>query len=115
MYTEKDNKTISILGTDYNIKFVTEKELEELEADGICDISIKVINVGIFEKGNIADLAEYQKKVLRHEIIHAFLCESGLWECSGSVSSWANNETMVDWIARQHSKMHEAFEKAGAL
>ena len=117
IYTEKDNKTVSILGTDYSIKFVPEEELHEVGADGATDVSTKLIRVGVFipQKCSIGELSVYQRKVLRHELIHAFLYESGLWECSGSVDSWANNETMVDFFAYQHGKLHALFEKAGAL
>lgn len=117
MYTEKDNKTVNVLGTNYTIRFVPEEELEELGADGATDYSIKEIRVGIFipQKCSQAELGVYQKKVIKHELIHAFLYESGLVECSGSTNSWANNETMVDWFAYQHDKLHATFEKAGAL
>ena len=117
MYTEKDNKEVSVLGTVYKIKFVPEKELDEINADGATDCSIKLIRVGIFvpQRCSMAELGEYQKKVLRHEIIHAFLNESGLNDCSGSVNGWAINEEMIDWMALQHHKIHAAFEKAGAL
>ena len=49
--------------------------------------------------------------MLRHEIVHAFLYESGL-----DVSSeWARNEEIVDWIALQTPKLQKAFEEAGCL
>lgn len=117
MYTEKDNKTVDVLGTEYSIKFVPEEELAEINADGATDSSVKLIRVGVFvpQKCSLAELEVYQRKVLRHEIVHAFLYESGLAECSCSVESWATNEEMIDWIACQHSKLHAAFEKAGAL
>lgn len=117
MYTEKDNRTVSILGTEYKILFLPEDALAELEADGIMDHSIKTIKVGVFvpNERNISDLTSYQKKVLRHEIIHAFFYESGLWNNSGASSMWALNEEMVDWLAIQHEKLHTAFETAGAL
>ena len=117
MYTERDNKTVSVLGTEYSIKFVPEEELDKRGINGYCDESTKEIVVGIFvpAEGKLADLSTYQKKVLRHEIIHAFFFESGLAECSGSVNSWADNEEMVDWIAHQHNKLHAVFEQAGAL
>ena len=117
MYTEKDNKKVSILGTEYDIKFVPEGELQDIGADGATDNSIKLIRVGVFvpQKCSISDLEQYQKKVLRHEIIHAFLYQSWLNECSGSVDSWANNETMIDWFAHQHKKIHKAFKQAGAV
>ena len=116
MYTEKDNKTVNVLGTDYELKFVPEEELT-LDVDGYCDQSIKKIVIGVFvpAEGKLQDLHAYQKKVLRHELIHAFLFESGLAENSRKVDSWATNEEMVDWIAHQHDKLHAAFKQAGAL
>ena len=117
MYTEKDNKTVNVLGTEYSIKFVPEEELLEINSDGTTDRSVKLIRVAVFtpQKDSVEDLAEYQRHVLRHEITHAFLYESGLSGCSCSVDSWATNEEMIDWIACQHNKLHAAFEKAGAL
>ena len=52
-------------------------------------------------------MESFRKKVARHEIIHAFLYESGL----SHNSEWANNEEMIDWIAIQFSKMLKAFEE----
>ena len=52
----------------------------------------------------------YFKKVLCHELVHAFLFESGL-----GGESWANNEELVDWIAFQFPKMLEAMKNANAL
>ena len=117
MYTEKDNKTVNILGSDWAIYFAPEGTGDLKDMDGLADASINCIVVGIFkpQEGSVSDLDAYQKKVLRHEILHAFFYESGLAECSGSTEAWAQNETMIDWIARQHSKIHAVFEKAGAL
>ena len=119
MQTEKDNKTINILGTDYNINFVPENNdrLQKLGADGYTDTTTKDICIAYFEpdERSVKNLDYYQRKVMRHEIIHAFCYESGLWNNSGRVDGWAINEEMVDYIAIQHSKMHEAFKQAGAL
>lgn len=116
-YTEKDNKTVSILGTDWHIIFAPADVGRLATADGITDDSVKKIIVGIFPitDNTQEDIAVYQRKVLRHEIVHAFLYESGLSCNSNSVDCWASNEEMIDWIARQHNKLHAAFEKAGAL
>ena len=46
------------------------------------------------------------RKVLRHEIIHAFLNESGLRENS----EWAYNEEMIDWLAIMIPKINKCFE-----
>lgn len=55
-----------------------------------------------------------KKQCLRHEIIHAFMFESGLganWEHKPI----GHEETTVDWIAAQFPKLLEVFEKVGAL
>lgn len=119
MYTELDDKKVNILGVEYSICFMREDEPAYVEknANGWTDSSIKAICVGIFEPdpSSLADLDEFQKKVLRHEIIHAFLYESGLCESSKASDAWAINEEMVDWLAIQHSKIHAAMKQAGAL
>lgn len=56
------------------------------------------------------------KRILRHEIIHAFFNESGLQDDSSNIDcGWAVNEEMVDWIAIQFPKMVKAFEEADCL
>lgn len=108
---------VHILGTEYTIKFdVPDAELPE-NADGYMDFSIKTIGIAQFEKGrnSIKDLDSYIKKVLRHEIIHAFLYESGMWNNSGSTDAWGQDETITDWIAIQSPKLFKAFEEADCL
>ena len=104
---------VSILGSNWNIH--ESDEIQEpilVGADGFCDDSAKEIFVDSLEKIDKScakkNLESYKKKVLRHEITHAFLCESGLAECS----DWATNEEMVDWIARQGLKLYEAWKQA---
>ena len=105
---------VNILGTEYSIKRQNEKETSKLEyADGFCEFYSKEIVIDDFEPTpkTVANPNLYKKKVLRHEIVHAFLYESGL-----DVSSeWARNEEIVDWIALQCPKLQKAFEEAGCL
>ena len=61
--------------------------------------------------GAKADLMHYQRKVIRHELTHALLFESGL----SNDSSWAENEEVVDWIAIQFPKMIKAFEEVDCI
>ena len=63
--------------------------------------TIVVENYKRVESGNNGKLELQEKKNLRHEIVHAFLFESGLAENS----EWAYNEEMVDWIAKQGPKI----------
>ena len=95
--------TVNILGTEYKVFFREEKDEPKLKnADGYIDHSIK-------------DLKSYSKKVLRHEVIHGFLYESGLWNNSGNVEAWGRSEEITDWIAIQFPKMLKAFQEVGCL
>ena len=63
----------------------------------------------------LRDLDAYGRKVLRHEIIHAFLYESGLSCNSQETTAWAANEEMVDWFAIQGPKIVRAWREAGPV
>ena len=105
--------TVDVLGTPYTIKEKNMVEDHELEVtDGYCDYTTKeIIIAAIGERpGSVGDLNDYKRKVIRHELVHAFLFESGL----GS-ESWGHNEEIVDWIAYQFPKMNEVFEELGAI
>ena len=109
-------KVIRILGEEWTIWEKSEQEDERLkDCDGYCDWTTREIVVEREVCGNLGDMEAYIRKVTRHEIVHAFLLESGLHECAGKVESWAANEEMVDWIARQGPKIFETWKEAGAL
>lgn len=107
------NKTVNVLGTNYKIIFKTEEEDERLKKHGgYQDKSSKEIVIEIPKKGEedlwgLKDLDYQIDKLIKHELIHAFLDESGLQE-----NSWAENEEIVDWIANQFDKMSIAFDEA---
>lgn len=112
---------VNILGSEWNVKFGNEKEYPNLtNVDGYTDLSTREIVVDDMEasQGQIgakADLESYQKQVVRHEIIHAFLLESGLDSNSNSADSWAVNEEMVDWFAIQSPKIFKVFNEYGLM
>ena len=107
------HRIINILGTDYTIKRQTKSENPKLEnAYGLCESYSKEIVLDTFDEEKkdvmaVNNFVEFEKKVLRHEIIHAFLGESGL----KSTSDWAANEEMVDWFAIQAPKIFKAFKE----
>jgi len=110
-------KTVNILGTEYKIIFdVPDEEMPE-DADGCMDQSIQTIKIAEFEsdRNTIQDMDSYRKKVLRHEIVHAFLYESGMWNNSGSTNCWGMDKTITDWIAIQSPKLFQAFKEADCL
>lgn len=108
---------ISVLGAEYTLSLVSEQEeqrLKDSNCDGFCDETTKELVVKLYERGllgNLGKLELQEQKNMRHEIIHAFLCESGLSENS----DWARNEEMVDWIAKQAPKLIKAWQEAGAI
>lgn len=53
-----------------------------------------------------------EEEALHHEIVHAYLNESGLKGHSGYASNWAWNETMIDWIAIMGEKIADSFKEA---
>ena len=104
--------TVNVLGTKYTIKESNKIADPNLENnDGYCDCSVKTIVIDTFESspGSLEDLEAYKKQVIRHELVHAFLFESGLNACS-----WARNEEIVDWIACQFPKLQIAFAQCNA-
>lgn len=112
----RDLTTIGVLGTAYDIECRDKAEDKNLnECDGYCDkTSKRIVVCKKDENCNLDDFEVYQKKVIRHEIIHAFLFESGLQE-NFKHDEWGHDETMVDWIAVQFPKLLKAFEAAECI
>lgn len=107
--------TVNVLGTEYKIILIAEKEDPRLkDLNGCCDPSTKEILV---EKNipeddhSLRNLEDFRRKVIRHELVHAFLYESGLHE----QCCWATNEEIIDWIAIQLPKMLNVISKVNCL
>lgn len=111
---------VNVLGTQYTVIFNTLAENNRYkQCDGYCDFHVKEIHV---RKHNDDDtdhdemtipeksMKIYEKKCLRHELIHAFLFESGLDCNSGDIDGWARNEEMIDWMAIQMPKIMAAYD-----
>lgn len=113
------NKEFKILGSDWKLKSASKKECPLLENnDGYVDYSVRLIVVSDFaEKENDArareNLAHYQNQVIRHEIIHAFLCESGFDGQGHYACNWDLNEEMIDWFAIQGPKIMSVWKELG--
>lgn len=105
---------INVLGTEYKIIKATEEEDKKLKtASGYCDHTTKEIVIEDIDKmekdeHTVGNLKVHEDRVLRHEIIHAFLFESGLGHDTSC--SWATNEEMIDYFARQMPKMLKVFQ-----
>ena len=109
---------INILGTEYKVEYRKHGDDENLQnCDGYIDTSIKLIVVEDIqpEAGNKKDLKSYQKQVLRHEVIHAYLFESGLDVNCTVNGSWATNEEVVDWFAIQSPKIFKTYQECDCI
>lgn len=116
---------VNVLGTEYGIRRINhgeDKYMDENNFAGYCDSVTKEIIIlslrSMPEYKNDPDnrIEEQEKETLRHEIVHAFLNESGLQESSFRYEGgWAHNEEMVDWIARQGKKIYKAWQEGGAI
>lgn len=113
---------VDILGTPWQIDvrgFEEDPYFKKFHADGYCSNPEKLIVVCDFSTDPEKDKetsyyqVEGMKVVLRHEIVHAYLYESGLAESSNRYDgAWACHEEMVDWIAHQARKIAKTFEEA---
>lgn len=114
---------VNIQGTEYEIflKFVSEdKDLNN--CDGYCDNHSNKIVVRDYteqerEEDNMtSNLDSYINQCIRHEIIHAFIFQSGLSINSMKFQgAWTNNEEMVDWIAIQFPKILKIFQECNCI
>lgn len=107
---------VNILGTEYTIEECTaEEDVLLCDCDGYCDKTAKRIVISKpSPDSSLGDFDVYRKKIMRHEITHAFLFESGLWECCEH-EQFGHDEMMIDWFAVQFPKMLKVFKKAGCL
>lgn len=105
---------VLVLGRAYEFRETTPDQDPVLKnADGYCDWSTGVCVIDAKRNKELDDLGDmniHKRKVSRHELIHAFLAESGLVE----QCDWACEE-MIDWLACQFPKMMEAFRTVGCL
>lgn len=104
---------VNILGTEYEILYRKADEYEDLGIDvgGICDGGKKRI---VLNSDTGATDEALLKENLRHEVIHAYLYESGLG------ANWAHpemghDETFVDWVAIQFPKIAKTYAELGCL
>ena len=117
--------TVNVLGTEYKIivkKYDEDEAFDKKKIDGYCNgftTEIVVCDLTTKEdwKSETKETIEVcQKQILRHEIVHAFLNESGLQaNAHNNECSWAYDEEMVDWIALQGIKIYNAWKQADCI
>lgn len=116
---------LNVLGTVYTIEKKAYSEDECFKENGFAgycsDYKKKIVILDLttnpdWKTERLEVVKRYEAETLRHEIIHAFLNESGLKQnCNSSFGPWSKNEEMVDWFAIQGPKIMESWRKAGCL
>lgn len=108
---------INILGSEWDVEYRNADIDPILQGGngGYTDPSINLIVISNKGKDDgVVDFGKIQKRYLRHEIIHAFLFESGLG-FNLEHCEFGHEETMIDWLAIQFPKIQRVFEEAGCL
>lgn len=116
---------VNILGAEYLIQkksYSDEFAFKKRNIDGYCDRYQNLIVYCDLDTDDMWDSEpektkrEAEKYTVRHEIVHAFLLESGLAESSHGIDhGWGIDDEIVDWIAIQLPKIYKAFTEVGAL
>ena len=104
------------------MKYSEDPFIKSHDANGYCCDPEKLIVVCDISSypGEEDESQEYivneMKLTLRHELVHAFLYESGLASDALSCKApWPKNEEMVDWFARSGQKIYRAWEQTNCL
>jgi len=103
---------VNILGAEYTIITGVKEEDDAYfasneEIGGYIDYLTKEIiikQMPDYNPGLSKDIKSYERLVIRHELAHAFLYESGL-------TDYAADEQLVEWLAVQFPKMAKLFDK----
>ena len=106
-------KSVNVLGTEYKVLYKESKEDSILDDKyAYCNFLKKEIVI----RTNLDELTEEEmqirnKRTLRHELLHAYLYESGL----DLESEWARNEEMIDYFSIQFEKIYKTYGQVGVL
>ena len=109
---------VNILGSEWSVVTSDQSKDEYLkQVGGYCDYTANTV---VYEPHPRMDSSECEsftapdvenRRIVRHELIHAFLFESGM----ADDATWPVNEAMVDFFARQFPKLLKAFQEVEAL
>ena len=110
-------KSVTILGEKWSIKVIdyNDDDFMDEETGGRCYAHTRQITVRnyLHEEISRERATAIMKHILRHEIVHAFLGEAGLWANSLDTGSWAMNEEMVDFFAKNIPKIIAVYQRCG--
>lgn len=121
--------TINVLGTPYRVEMRKRDDDHELQSGNgaYCHAYHRIIVIGDLSTypGNVEKETKKYDMVavlavecenLRHEIMHAYMNESGLSSNAFVYNqSWPKNEEMIDWFAIQSPKIFATYKELGIL
>lgn len=117
-------QSVNILGTEYRILYLdytADPKFKENDCAGYTSYAKKTVvyckmrTYPGWENEDPEVIAAQEDRMLRHEILHAFLNESGLGANTLEVNGWARNEEMIDWLAMQLPKIFLVFGALGIV
>lgn len=102
---------VDILGTRWA---VVSENFGNKDFDGLTDFTTRTIKVRNDNVQEFDNFKELYKRTVRHEVLHAFMIESGL-DSNFNHPEYGHDETFVDWVAIQFPKILVAYSKLGVL
>ena len=103
---------IDILGTEYTIKHAEKEAVKDFKdeiADAFCDCTSREIVIrNIKDDEDIGNKQNYINRLLRHEVIHAYMFECGLGAEIPHPQT-GHDEAMIDWFARMAPRIMQTF------
>ena len=102
---------VDILGTRWA---VVSENFGNKDFDGLTDFTTRTIKVRNDNVQEFDNFKELYKRTVRHEVLHAFMIESGL-DSNFNHPEYGYDETFVDWVAIQFPKILVAYSKLGVL
>ncbi len=117
---EKNNvHAFDVLGSKWTLWFEDESSSPRYQKhNGWCDNSTKQCHVCYRTKNEMMpeNPYEFYNSIARHEIIHAFLYESGIVNAAIiRTNKWCKDEMMIDWMAAQMPKIYEVFKQLNIM
>lgn len=106
-----DTVWVDILGTKWA---VVSENFGNKDFDGLTDFTTRTIKVRNDNVQEFDNFKELYKCTVRHEVLHAFMIESGL-DSNFNHPEYGHDETFVDWVAIQFPKILVAYSKLGVL
>ena len=99
-----DTKVI-ILGSEWTVRSSSEQEEPRLEGkSAFTDWTSKLICLDRDVSGDLDDKKQFLEKIIRHEVIHACMFESGFGD-GFEHQHFGQEESVVDWFAYQIPKI----------